>query len=95
MSFQKGDIVQVCYSSPRMIEEWMAGLRPVGQGDVGVVKYDMPALAELQRDYANWTGATVTVTFPMIGTYGIHARDLKLLQRAEAEPCPNGSNAGT
>lgn len=91
MTFAKGDIVQVCYSSPRMIEEWMAGQRPVGPGDVGVVKYE-PTLGVGHRSWPGqqktleqegWHNYVVSVTFPMIGTYGIHARDLRLLQKAE------------
>ena len=77
MQFQKGDIVQVCYSSPREIEQWLNGERPVGQGDVGVVKWSTGAP----------TGSVyvtdVSVTFPMIGTFGMHSCDLQLLQRAE------------
>ena len=85
VKFERGDIVQVCYSSPREIEQWLNGERPVGQDDVGVVKWS--TLAPTGSQYMT----DVSVTFPMIGTFGMHSCDLVLLQKAE-EPC---SSAGT
>lgn len=86
MTFAKGDIVRVQYASPKLIEEWMSGLRKVGPGDVGVVKFE-PDLGSFtgsvgERGEYQYPGM-VTVTFPMIGTFGMHTSNLVLVQRAE------------
>lgn len=78
MTFSKGDIVRVEFASPRAIEQWMRGAprQGPGPGDVGVVKYT-PA----EATFPNWP--TVTVEFPMLGTFGVHSSNLKLVQRFE------------
>jgi hypothetical protein len=79
--FKRGDVVQVDYRSTRYIEEWMAGQRAVGPGDVGVVKFASP-------DSLTMDGVMqqqVTVTFPMIGTFGIHSSNLRIVQKAEQD----------
>lgn len=91
-SFAKGDIVRVEYSSPRFIEEWMRGERPVGPGEVGFVKYATatPVIGhrrfngppEEAESTAGWHNVTVSVTFPMLGTFGVHSSHLKLVQKA-------------
>lgn len=79
-AFDKGDIVQVDYKSPKLIEEWMRGERPVGPGEVGVVKFGT------HDNYVEgpdaWRG-TVTVTFPMLGTFSVHSSNLRIVQKAE------------
>jgi hypothetical protein len=75
--FEAGDVVQVDYKSPRLIEEWMQGLRPVGPGDVGVVKYSV-------HSEAPGYNGNVSVCFPMLGTYGVHSSNLRVVQRAES-----------
>lgn len=92
--FQRGDVVQVRYSSPKLIEEWMSGLRKVGPGDVGVVKFDPELQPYLGRvgehgEYAPVSGV-VTVTFPMIGTFGMHTSNLVLLQKAVGDDIQTG-----
>lgn len=79
--FRRGDIVRVEYSSPRLLDEWLSGERAIGPGDVGVVKY------ATGNTGSQWV-PDVTVEFPMIGCYGIHSANLRLMQRGE-EPCSN------
>jgi len=85
-SFAKGDVVRVQYASPKLIEEWMSGMRKVGPGDVGVVKFDPTFEQHIgetdERGQHGYTGL-VTVIFPMIGTFGMHTSNLILVQRAE------------
>src|SRR5260370_40963613 len=76
MLFNQGDIVRVEYGSPKLIEEWMSGLRPVGPGDVGMVKYSVHSEA------VGYSG-NVSVEFPMLGTFGIHSSNLRIVQKAE------------
>jgi len=76
--FKKGDVVQVDYSSPRFIDEWLSGLRPIGQGDIGVVTYDVHSEAPGYH-------GSVSVHFPMIGTYGMHSSNLRVVQRCSNE----------
>lgn len=72
--FEKGDIVQVEYKSPELIELWMKGWQRVGPGDVGVVLFTL--LDDVR-------GGQVSVDFPMIGKATLHSMHLKLLQRGE------------
>jgi hypothetical protein len=80
MTFNAGDVVQVDYKSPKLIEEWMRGERPVGPGEVGVVKFAPFTDPYRQEGVHNFT---VTVTFPMLGTFGVHSANLKIVQKAE------------
>lgn len=77
--FRKGDIVRVEYSSPRLLNEWLEGRLDVGPADIGVVVF---ATGETGSQWVT----NVTVEFPMIGRYGVHSANLRLVQRAE-EPC--------
>lgn len=86
-TFEKGDLVQVRYSSPKLIEEWMSGMRKVGPGDVGVVKFEPEFGFYCGRpDERGYAGVgMVTVTFPMIGTFGMHTSNLVLVQKSVAD----------
>jgi hypothetical protein len=72
--FHRGDIVRVNYTSPRLLDEWLNGYRPIGPGDIGIVKY---ATGETGSQFV----ADVTVEFPMIGCYGVHSCNLVLVGR--------------
>jgi hypothetical protein len=76
MLFNAGDVVQVEYSSPRQLDEWLNGMVRVGPGDIGVVKYSVHSEAPGYH-------GMVSVTFPMVGTFGVHSSNLKIMQKAE------------
>lgn len=78
--FEAGDVVRVDYKSPRAIEQWMQGVTRVGPGEVGVVKYTVPSLV---NDSMN-VPSIVTVTFPLLGTFGMRSQDLEVVQRGAA-----------
>lgn len=73
MKFEKGDIVQVHYTSPARIEMWMKGWEKIGPGDLGVVLFDV--IDDVKAGF-------VTVMFPLIGTQALDMRELKIVAKA-------------
>jgi hypothetical protein len=72
VSFRKGDIVQVKFTAPEMLDYWLSGKLSYGPDDVGVI-----VDADIWR-------ATVNVQFPMSGANhptAIHSSNLKLVGR--------------
>ena len=61
------------------MDEWRAAYGPYGPGDVGVVKYMVPM--DINREMA--VPSVVTVTFPMIGTFGVACQHLQVVGHVE------------
>ena len=85
IKFEPGDVVQVEYHTPRAIVQWMNGERVPGPGDIGVVKFASPDSILNVPDKGLQLQQQVTVTFPLVGTYGIHSSNLKIVQKHEQE----------
>jgi hypothetical protein len=81
--FEPGDIVQVEYRTPRAIVQWMDGERAPGPGDIGVVKFASPDSILNVPDWGLQLQQQVTVTFPTMGTYGVHSSNLKIVHKRE------------
>lgn len=90
VAFQSGDIVRVEFASPGAIDRWMSGGGGPGPGDVGVVKFNTPGVINAELGIPT----VVTVTFPMLGTFGVHSWHLRLVQRAGQEVRDGAAEGG-
>ena len=79
IKFEPGDVVQIEYRNPRQLEDWMRGIRVPGPDDIGVVKFASPDSMTMDGKLQQ----QVTVTFPTMGTYGIHSSNLKIVHKRE------------
>jgi hypothetical protein len=83
--FEPGDVVQVEYRNAQQLNEWMDGERVPGPGDIGAVKFASPDSILNVPDKGLQLQQQVTVTFPTMGTYGIHSSNLRIVQKHEQE----------